>query len=185
MRTARAKKDAYAIRWCNCWECLRDGSGRPLDIRQGRTAVIIVPENASGPRYLYLDRSTHVGEDIFDPTTYGDSIARLGGRHARRRHDRVPSGSRHRHDSRRRAIERQPRTWSSAIDCCRTETCCRSCSPGPIRRCSDTAHVRVPLLPPARRLRAAHLAAVRSVRRWSSAVPRRKGRRSRDALSRS
>jgi hypothetical protein len=76
----RARKDAHAIRWCNLlgMPFLMD-SGRPLDIRQGRTALIIVPENASPPRYLYLERSTHIGEDIFDPTTYGDSIAHWEG----------------------------------------------------------------------------------------------------------
>jgi len=79
-RAARANKDAYAIRWCNVVGMPRVmDSGRPLDIRQGRTAVIIVPENASGPRYLYLDRSTHVSEEVFDPTTYGDSIAHWEG----------------------------------------------------------------------------------------------------------
>jgi len=80
MRTARASKDAYAVRWCNLlgMPFVMD-SGRPLDIRVGRTAVILVPENNSGPRYLYLDRTTHVGEDVFDPTTYGDSIARWDG----------------------------------------------------------------------------------------------------------
>jgi hypothetical protein len=77
---ARAKKDADAIRWCNILGVpfIMD-SGRPLDIRQGRMAIIIVPENASPPRYLYLDRAAHIGEDIFDPTTYGDSIARWEG----------------------------------------------------------------------------------------------------------
>lgn len=76
----RTRKDAYAIRWCNIlgMPFIMD-SGRPLDIRQGRTAVIITPENASGPRYLYLDRSTHISEEIFDPTTYGDSIAHWEG----------------------------------------------------------------------------------------------------------
>jgi hypothetical protein len=54
-------------------------TGRPLDIRQGHTAIIIVAENASPPRYLYLDRAAHIGEDIFDPTTYGDSVARWDG----------------------------------------------------------------------------------------------------------
>jgi len=80
VRAERAKRDAYAIRWCNLlgMPFVMD-SGRPLDIRQGRTAVIIVPENASGPRYLYLDRSTHIGEEIFDPTAYGDSIAHWEG----------------------------------------------------------------------------------------------------------
>ena len=80
MRADRARKDAYAIRWCNLlgMPFIMD-SGRPLDIRQGRTAVTIVPENASGPRYLYLDRSAHIGDDVFDPTTYGDSIAHWEG----------------------------------------------------------------------------------------------------------
>jgi hypothetical protein len=80
MRAERAKKDAYAIRWCNILGLpfIMD-SGRPLNIRQGRTAIAIIPEHPSGPRYLYLDRKTHVGEDIFDPTSLGDSIARWEG----------------------------------------------------------------------------------------------------------
>jgi hypothetical protein len=80
LRAEHAKKDAYAIRWCNLlgMPFVMD-SGRPLDIRVGRTAITIVPENSSGSRYLYLDRSTHISEDIFDPTTYGDSIAHWEG----------------------------------------------------------------------------------------------------------
>jgi hypothetical protein len=80
VRAERARKDAYAVRWCNIlgMPFIMD-SGRPLDIRLGRTAVIITPENSSGPRYLYLDRTTHVSEEIFDPTTYGDSIAHWEG----------------------------------------------------------------------------------------------------------
>ena len=74
------RKDAHAIRWCNTLGMpLIMDNGRPLDIRQGTTAAIIVPENASAPRYLYLNRTAHIGEDIFDPTTYGDSIARWDG----------------------------------------------------------------------------------------------------------
>lgn len=77
---ARQKGDAYAIRWCNLlgMPFMMD-SGRPLDIRQGQTAVIIVPENASAPRYLYLNRTAHVSEDIYDPSTNGDSIAHWEG----------------------------------------------------------------------------------------------------------
>ena len=77
---ARAKGDAYAIRWCNLlgMPFIMD-SGRPLDIRQGATAIIVVPENSSAPRYLYLDRSAHIGDDIYDPSTNGDSIARWEG----------------------------------------------------------------------------------------------------------
>ena len=77
---ARAKGDAYAVRWCNLLGVpfVMD-PGRPLDIRQGATAVIIVPENSSAPRYLYTNRATHISEDIFDPSTNGDSIAHWEG----------------------------------------------------------------------------------------------------------
>jgi hypothetical protein len=80
MLAERARKDDYAVRWCNVlgMPFIMD-SGRPLDIRQGRTAVILAPEIASPPRYLYLDRPDHVSEEIFDPTTYGDSVARWQG----------------------------------------------------------------------------------------------------------
>jgi hypothetical protein len=76
----RQKGDAYAIRWCNLLGVpfIMD-PGRPLDIRQGPSAVIIVPENASSPRYLYLNRTAHVDADVFDPSTNGDSIARWEG----------------------------------------------------------------------------------------------------------
>ena len=77
---AHAKKDAYAIRWCNLLGVpfVMD-PGRPIDIRQGLTAIIIVPENSSAPRYLYTNRSTHISEEIFDPSTNGDSIAHWEG----------------------------------------------------------------------------------------------------------
>lgn len=80
MIAERARKDAYAVRWCNIlgMPFLMD-SGRPLDIRQGGFAVTIVPENSLPPRYLYLDRATHISDEIFDPTTYGDSVARWQG----------------------------------------------------------------------------------------------------------
>ena len=77
---ARVKRDAYAVRWCNLLGVpfVMD-SGRPLDIRQGATAIVIAPENSSAPRYLYTNRTTHVSEDIFDPSTNGDSIAHWEG----------------------------------------------------------------------------------------------------------
>ena len=77
---ARAKKDAYAVRWCNLLGVpfVMD-PGRPLDIRQGASAIIIVPENSSAPRYLYTNRSAHISEDVFDPSTNGDSIAHWEG----------------------------------------------------------------------------------------------------------
>lgn len=80
MIDVRAKADAHAIRWCNIlgMPFLMD-SGRPIDIRVGSTAVILVPEYASAPRYLYLNRATHISSEIFDPSTNGDSIARWEG----------------------------------------------------------------------------------------------------------
>ena len=77
---AHAKGDAYARRWCNLLGVpfVMD-PGRPLDIRQGATAVIIVPENASAPRYLYTNRAAHISEDILDPSTNGDSVAHWEG----------------------------------------------------------------------------------------------------------
>jgi len=77
---ARARGDDYAVRWCNLLGVpfVMD-PGRPLDIRQGATAVIIAPENASAPRYLYTNRATHISDDIFDPSTNGDSIAHWEG----------------------------------------------------------------------------------------------------------
>ena len=80
MVAEKAKRDQYAIRWCNSlgMPFFMD-NGRPLDIRVGATAVIIAPEFYNSPRYLYLNRKTHVSEDIFDPSTYGDSIAHWEG----------------------------------------------------------------------------------------------------------
>lgn len=80
MLAERARRDAAAIRWCNILGVpfVMD-TGRPLDIRQGSTMILIVPEMANAPRFLYLNRREHISADIFDPTTYGDSIARWEG----------------------------------------------------------------------------------------------------------
>ncbi|MEO7270481.1 MAG: hypothetical protein ABIX28_13255 [Vicinamibacterales bacterium] len=75
-----AKKDTHNVRWCNLigTPAVMD-SGRPLDIRQGPTAIIVVPElSQASPRYLYF-RSEHVNAEIFDPSTNGDSTARWDG----------------------------------------------------------------------------------------------------------
>jgi hypothetical protein len=54
--------------------------GRPLDIRQGTREVLVVAESPVTPvRHLYLDRTTHISKDTFDPTTSGDSIAHWDG----------------------------------------------------------------------------------------------------------
>ena len=76
-----ANKTAKAIRWCN-WVGMPTTMdvGRPLDIRQGTREIIILAESPVTPvRHLYLDRTTHISKDIFDPTTSGDSIARWEG----------------------------------------------------------------------------------------------------------
>jgi hypothetical protein len=75
-----AKLDAHAIRWCNLMGLpfVMD-SGRPIDIREGPTVVMIVAENVPNPRYLYKNRTTHISPDIYDASTLGDSIAHWEG----------------------------------------------------------------------------------------------------------
>src|SRR6185369_11425432 len=75
-----AKMDAHAIRWCNLMGMpfVMD-SGRPIDIREGPTAIMIVAENVPNPRYLYKNRPTHISADVYDPSTLGDSIAHWEG----------------------------------------------------------------------------------------------------------
>ena len=77
--TRLANMDAHAIRWWNLMglPVVLD-SGRPVDIREGPTAVIVVAENVPNPRYLYK-RANHISADIYDPSTLGDSIARWEG----------------------------------------------------------------------------------------------------------
>lgn len=73
------RRDAHALRWCNLIGTpLIMDSGNPLDIRQGPTTIIVAPENNPAPRYLYLNRK-HVGTDVYDVTTNGDSIANWAG----------------------------------------------------------------------------------------------------------
>jgi hypothetical protein len=81
MLAAEAQKTAKAIRWCN-WVGMPTTMdvGRPLNIRQGAREVVIVAESPVTPvRHLYLNRQTHIDQEIFDPTTSGDSIAHWEG----------------------------------------------------------------------------------------------------------
>jgi hypothetical protein len=81
MIEAEARKKTKAIRWCN-WVGMPTmmDVGRPLNIRQGAREIVIVAESPVTPvRHLYLNRKAHIDEDIFDPTTSGDSIARWEG----------------------------------------------------------------------------------------------------------
>lgn len=75
MLDLHSRRDAHAMRWCNLLGTpfVMD-SGTPIDIRQGPTTIVIAPENSPAPRYLYLNRK-HVGADIYDASTNGDSIA--------------------------------------------------------------------------------------------------------------
>jgi len=76
----RANLDAHAIRWCNLMGLpFAMDSGRPIDIREGPTVVMIAPENVPNPRYLYTNRAAHIPSDIYDPSTLGDSIAHWEG----------------------------------------------------------------------------------------------------------
>ena len=79
MLAEQARKDAHAIRWCNFlgMPAAMD-SPRPINIRQGRREVVINFETVAAPRHLYF-RASHPNMDEFDPTTSGDSIARWEG----------------------------------------------------------------------------------------------------------
>lgn len=75
-----AARDAHAVRWCNILGLqFAMDNGRPLDIRQGAARIVLLSETANPPRYLHLDRQEHIAAEIFDPTTFGDSIARWEG----------------------------------------------------------------------------------------------------------
>jgi len=77
---AQAKKDFKAVRWCNVLGMPAImASPRPLDIRQTDRLVVIAAEINATTRYIYLSRTEHIGKDIFDPTTNGDSIGRWDG----------------------------------------------------------------------------------------------------------
>ena len=78
---AHAKKDAYAIRWCNLlgMPFVMD-PGRPLDIRQGSTRDYYRRRRTRRRRATCIpNRSAHISDDIFDPSTNGDSIAHWEG----------------------------------------------------------------------------------------------------------
>ena len=87
---ARAKADAYAIRWCNLLGVpfVMD-SGRPLDIRQGATAVIIAPENSSAPR-ISTRIARHTSATTFSILYQWRFDRALGGGHPGGRHRRLP-----------------------------------------------------------------------------------------------
>jgi len=81
MIATHAEADAHAVRWCNLLglPSLMD-PGRPLNIRQGRREVVIVANIMNTqPRHIYLDRTKHISNDVFDPSTTGDSIAHWEG----------------------------------------------------------------------------------------------------------
>jgi hypothetical protein len=77
---AQARRDFKAIRWCNILGMPAImASPRPLDIRQTDRIVVIAAEINAATRNVYLDRTTHINRDEFDPTTNGDSIGRWEG----------------------------------------------------------------------------------------------------------
>lgn len=80
VRAAKRNQDEYAMRWCN-WigmPAAMDAT-RPIDIRQGHREIVMNFETIATPRHLYLDRTMHIGKDVYDATTMGDSIARWEG----------------------------------------------------------------------------------------------------------
>ena len=79
MLDLHTRRDVHAMRWCNLpGTPFAMDSGTPIDIRVGPTTIIVAPENDPAPRYLYLGRK-HVGEDVYDNSTNGDSVANWEG----------------------------------------------------------------------------------------------------------
>ena len=79
MLDLHTRRDIHAMRWCNLpGTPFAMDSGTPIDIRVGPTTIIVAPENDPAPRYLYLGRK-HVGSDVYDNSTNGDSIANWEG----------------------------------------------------------------------------------------------------------
>jgi hypothetical protein len=71
---AHAKADAHAVRWCNMLGLpYQMDSGRPLNIRQGRTQLFIYAAAQAFARYVYLNRREHIPGDEYDNSTQGDS----------------------------------------------------------------------------------------------------------------
>ena len=90
--------------------------GRPLDIRQGPTAVIIVAGELVGAALPVPNRSAQSARNL--RSIHQRRLDRaLGGRHAGRRYRRFPRRSRHHGDSRRRIPHGEVAAWSSATGC--------------------------------------------------------------------
>lgn len=71
----RARADQQEIRACvlRGLPYLMD-AGRPLNIEQGLHVILLYSEAPVAPRYIYLDRTTHIDAADYDPSTNGDSI---------------------------------------------------------------------------------------------------------------
>ena len=73
--------DAKATRWCNTIGVpAMMGLSRPVDLRLNDQLMVIIPEyTTASNRWIYLNRSSHINPDIFEPNTNGDSIAHWEG----------------------------------------------------------------------------------------------------------
>jgi hypothetical protein len=77
---AQAKRDMYAIRWCNHGGMpFLMGAPSPLDIRQGHIEVAIVSEAVSAARHIYVSGVGHPNMDTYDAQSNGHSIGHWGG----------------------------------------------------------------------------------------------------------
>lgn len=72
--------DQHAIRWCQYegMPYLME-SVAPLDILQGDTQIVVIPETPSAVRHIYTDRTTRPNPDTFDSTRNGFSIGKWDG----------------------------------------------------------------------------------------------------------
>jgi hypothetical protein len=71
--------DRISDRWCRpLGYPAMMSNGRPLEIQQGKTEVLIAGEANTAFRHIYF-RPAHINADIFDPSSIGDSIGHWEG----------------------------------------------------------------------------------------------------------
>jgi hypothetical protein len=76
----KSRADVHALRWCHSMGLpLAMLLPRPIQVRAGRREVYLVFEANAVVRHVYLNRSTHISADEWDPSTMGDSIGRWEG----------------------------------------------------------------------------------------------------------
>ena len=76
-----AAHDRDAVRYCNQVGLPAVmGLGSPYNIRIAKDLMVVVSEYAPAQnRWIYLNRTTHISGDVYDPGVYGHSVGRWEG----------------------------------------------------------------------------------------------------------